>query len=705
VNHNPVSRRRWAIAGIVLLGLVLRLWSAWHLPVDYDEPVYLQGGFDYALLMLDGDVQGILDYRETYEHPPLVRLLYAGGILAQGPGTTWEAGLTSSRIISVVFGTLAVALVAGIDPLAGFLLAIQTLVVKYTSQAYLEALPLFAMIAAIIALRRSKHSRDGWLWLSAGALGLTAAGKYSYFPIMIVILYIFFVEKRYSLIGLVLYLGVAGITFLALDPALWQNPVERLVESLRFHTQYAQGAHVQEVDYPWYQPFLWISRSWGFDWHPDVIFYFGIDGLIAIFAMGGLIFSWKHQRWLFVWGITGLLFLLVWPTKWPQYTLVLLPAMCLLAAPAARFALQKLREQETYWEWFGNMFPRPSRKFLIAMGMVILAMVLIGGINALMLGIGSIGWSEISPRTTDLPSEMVYDLEALPDGRMLIATENGAAIWQPATQEVLLDQWEVINPQNSPLPASRVLSLAYGSDDVLWLGTTNGLARVEGTHWKVFQEVELGLENDQINGLAYGSDGRLWLATMAGAAVQAPDGWTTYTIDNSDLGSDSVFAIAVQSQPTGEVVWFGTLTGVSAFDTFTGEWQQFNAQDLDLGWGGVSDLLVDSQGRVWVATLGGGISRYSDGNWTTLTTTNSELPYNNVSEIAEVPAGEYWISVSRPDETGGLIVRVRGEDWHVFRPNLTGYMGGEVLAVEVDSAGRHWFATRTKGINIYEGTR
>ena len=221
----------------------------------------------------------------------------------------------------------------------------------------------------------------------------------------------------------------------------------------------------------------------------------------------------------------------------------------------------------------------------------------------------------------------------------------------------------------------------------------------------VYQEVDLGLENDQINGLAFGSDGRLWLATMAGAAVQAPDGWTTYTIGNSGLGSDSVFTVAVQPLVKGDVIWFGTLTGVSAFDTFTGEWQQFNAQDLDLGWGGVSDLLVDSQGRVWVATLGGGISRYSDGNWTTLTTTNSELPYNNVSEIAEGPAGEYWISVSRPDETGGLLVRVRGEDWHVFRPNLTGYMGGEVLAVEVDAAGRHWFATRTKGINIYEGTR
>ena len=190
-----------------------------------------------------------------------------------------------------------------VDPLAGFLLASQTLVVKYSSQAYLEALPLLASVGAVLALRQSKRSRDKWFWLSAFALGATAAGKYSYFPIIVVLLYIFLWEKRYSLVSGLLYIALAGLSFLALDPALWGNPIQRLVDSLLFHTQYAQSAHVMEVGYPWYQPFLWISRSWGYVWHPDVIFYFGFDGLIAIFAAVGLVLAWKKNRWLFVWAV------------------------------------------------------------------------------------------------------------------------------------------------------------------------------------------------------------------------------------------------------------------------------------------------------------------------------------------------------------------------------------------------------------------
>jgi hypothetical protein len=705
MNMKATNNRSWVIAGIVVLGLLIRLWAAWHLPVDYDEPVYLKGGFDFAQLLMDGNIKGILDYQVTYEHPPLVRLLYAIGILIQGSGTTWEAGLSSSRLISVIFGTLAVALIAGIDPLAGFFFAVQTLVVKYTSQAYLEALPLFASIAAILTLRKSRHSLDKWFWLSAVALGLTAAGKYSYFPILGVILYLYAIEKRYSLLHSFLYFGVAGIAFLAFDPAIWTNPIERLPHSLLFHTEYAQGEHVQEVGYPWYQPFLWISRSWGFDWHPDVIFYFGIDGLIALLSIVGLVVSRNKQRWLLVWAVTGLFFLMVWPTKWPQYTLVLLPAMCLLAAEAARSIYSKLREQETYWEWFSTMFPRPSRKFLIAIGVVLLVMLLIGGVNALLLGIGRLGWSEITSATTGLPSEMVYDLISLPDGRMVIGTEDGLAFWQPATEKVLMDQWEVFNTRNSPLPSDRVISLAYSPEAVLWVGTSHGLARVEGDEWEIYRNADLGISDDQINGIVIGSDARIWLATMDGVVVKNRDGWQNFESSNSGLGSNSVFAIAIQRQPAGDVLWFGTIAGVSSYDTTTEKWQTFTASDLTLGWGGVSDILVDSQGVVWVATQGGGISRYNRGAWSTLTTTNSNLPYNNVTEIAEIPTGVYWISVARPDETGGVLVRVINDEWDVFRPNLTGFSGGEVMAVERDLSGRYWFATRTMGINIYASNR
>jgi hypothetical protein len=196
------------------------VWAAWQLPVDFDEPIYLQAGYDYAERLSAGDWNGVIDYPGTSESPPLVKLLYGLVVLGLGPRASWETAMFASRLVSVAFGTLAVWLVALVDPLAGGLLAVQTLAVKYTGQAYLEALPQAMALLAVFALRRSQKERDGWFWLSAAALGLTAAGKYSYFPILVVILYVALDEKRYRMGGLTLYLGAAGLAFLAFDPAL-----------------------------------------------------------------------------------------------------------------------------------------------------------------------------------------------------------------------------------------------------------------------------------------------------------------------------------------------------------------------------------------------------------------------------------------------------------------------------------------------------
>ena len=75
----PTAPRRWkrwhAIVLIVFLGLVVRAWAAWQLPIDYDEPTYLNAGYDYARMIKSGDWQGVINYDNNQEHPPLVKLM------------------------------------------------------------------------------------------------------------------------------------------------------------------------------------------------------------------------------------------------------------------------------------------------------------------------------------------------------------------------------------------------------------------------------------------------------------------------------------------------------------------------------------------------------------------------------------------------------------------------------------------------------
>src|SRR4030066_1668498 len=211
------SRRR-LIHLMVMTGFVLRLWSAWQLPVDFDEPPYLEAGYQYAQFIQAGDINGLIDYSGPSEPPPLVKLLYGLTYLVLGRGVVWDQVLLLSRLVSVLFGSLAVLVVALIDPLAGGFMAVQTLEVKYTSQAYLEALPLFTSVLALYLLVHASSTRNRWLILSAIALGITGAGKYSYFPILLVILYLLIWEKHEGAGKFFIYLSLAGVAFFAFNP-------------------------------------------------------------------------------------------------------------------------------------------------------------------------------------------------------------------------------------------------------------------------------------------------------------------------------------------------------------------------------------------------------------------------------------------------------------------------------------------------------
>ncbi len=700
-DNKPLRRRRWLIAGIVLVALLLRLWAAWQLPVDFDEPTYLDAGYQYAQMLKSGDLRGIIDFNVNNEHPPLVKIFYGMTFLILGKGAAWDQALFLFRLDSVIFGTLAVLVFALFDPLAGGLLALQTLVVKYTGQAYLEALPLLMSLLALVLIRRSSRRWDKWFLFSAIALGITGAAKYSYFPILFIILFILIWEKHNKALDILLYCAVAAVIFFGFDPYLWHDPLSRLVQTLGFHTQYAQGAHVQQVGYPWYQPLMWVSHSWGFVWHPQVFFYMGFDGLIFLAALPGFWLAWKDQRWVTIWAGIGMLVLLLWPTKWPQYTLMVLPAFCLAASAALKVAYKKLMEQELYWEWFRNMFPRPSKKYtIIALSLIGLLVVAFLGFQV-MVAVNRIGWSTITQTTSSLPSNSVNEIVALKDGRMLIATDGGAALWKATSGDVSYDDWTLFTVLNSPLPSPHVLSITQDPSGIFWFGTDQGLARLDQGSWTVYHAGDLGLHSEQINTIVSDAKSNLWIGTQDGAAEFDGSKWKPYTKETSGLVDNVVFTIAIQNLSGREQVWFGTLTGLSSLDPSTGQWLSYTHQNIDLGWGGVSDLMFDSTGRLWVCTEGGGITLWDGKQWSSLRVSNSKLPYSTVESVAELQPGVFWIAASLPNSAGGVVARYQDPSWRVFESGLTGYSGGETVTIAKDGAGRYWFGTRNNGVAIY----
>ena len=316
------------------------------LPQDFDEPIYVDVAVDYARAMKRGDLNAIIDHPDVREHPALVKLSYAASISAIGIADNYSESLETSRIVSAVFGVLATILVAIFDPFAGGLMAIHALVVKYSSQAYLEAIPLaFTIFSVLTFLRTNIEKRDAWFWLSAFALGVSTAGKFTYTPVLVIVLaYLAFFEKKIPFRWMVLFGVISVAVFFALNVTFWHHPVDRVMEALEYHASYQTGAHVAEVNYPWYQPFKWIFTDTPGDWHGG-IFLYDIDPFIAAFAFAGILREWKERRWLVIWLVTGIIFLLLWGTKWPQYVLTIVPAICIMAAESAR----------RFYHWFTHL--------------------------------------------------------------------------------------------------------------------------------------------------------------------------------------------------------------------------------------------------------------------------------------------------------------------------------------------------------------
>ena len=707
MNH----RRRWGILiFIVLLAVLLRAWAVMRLPIDFDEPAYLEAAFGYADAIRSGDWNAVSDYAGNREHPALVKVLYGLVILALSDNpSTLVAGL-AGRAFSAILGTLAVLVLALFDPLAGGMLAAHTLAIKYTSQVYLEALPHLASVVAVLALTRAESGRDRWVWISALALGVTAASKFAYLPILFPILYLAVWVKRLRWHDLLLYGVAAAAVFWLLNPTLWHDPFSRLADSVFFHVRYSSGPRVELSGYPWYQPLYWISRAPPSQWHPDVFFYLGLDGIVFLLALPGLYWEWRERRWVVVWAVASIGALLLWPTKWPQYTLVLTPALCLAASSAARHLYRKLKEHDDYWTWARQMIPVPPLSFWLILGALGLLVVGIYTSATLEQTLGRIGWSALTTDNSLLPSDTVYAIAGGDSAQMVLGTGRGAVLWSPPEATDLPDRWLIYTASNSGLPGNSVLAVARDGP-VYWFGTEAGLARYDGAEWQQFgtgagstEPQLLGLPTAPVYDLAVGSDGRLWAATGAGAAVYNGQTWTSFTATTSGLVDNRVLSLAIGPHPEGDQVWFGTGDGVSRLDTASGTWTSFSS-DFDPGWGGVPDLLIDSLDRLWAGTLGGGLGLWDGNTWQFYRTSNSDIPFNSVEALAEVEPGVLWVGTAPPAEVGGVLAAFDGKTWTTYTTRNSGFSGAEPLAFAEDARGRWWIGTRTAGVEIYQPER
>lgn len=345
------------VIAIVAMGGSLRLRMADVLPSDWDEDNYLIAAAKFRELYDEEDWDLISQVRENYEHPPLVKMLYAlaldGDEVDDLPENAKpftrlylpENSQDNARLLSVILGTTAVLAVALVFPLGGLALALHSIHVHFTSVAYLEPLPMLFSALTVIFYNRflqwsPVESKKGW-WTparSAGVisgicLGIAAAAKYPYAVagIAVTLHSLYF---RVPLWKIAAWGFIALIVFFIFNPFLWPNPTGRLESQLTFHEEYAER---QQGNYDFYKPitqFMDPRDHWDYlgVQGETIRFFRWVDFIMFLTVLPGAFLLLQNRSVYGVWFVLGFVVLMHWSTQWIQHKMIVLVPYSIAAA-------------------------------------------------------------------------------------------------------------------------------------------------------------------------------------------------------------------------------------------------------------------------------------------------------------------------------------------------------------------------------------
>ena len=251
--------------------------------------------------------------------------------------------------------------------------------------------------------------------------------------------------------------------------------------------------------------------------------------------------------------------------------------------------------------------------------------------------------------------------------------------------------WQVYDQQNSGIASNSIAALSATSQGV-WVGTFQGLARLEGSRWIDYAQFNEKLKGQSINCLMTDQRGVLWVGTDDHGVIEF-DGrhWTEYTTETRRLKMKFVKEMVQDKDGT---YWIGvTLGGLVSYDGYT--WEKYTPDDCELLSDFVLDIAVDRANRKWVTT-NEGVSVYNDRNWVNYTVENSGLPSNIVPSVVIDKNNIKWFG------TLGGLVRFDGENWSTWNTSNSPLPSNQINDIVVDGEGLLWMATGG-GAAVFDG--
>lgn len=299
-------------------------------------------------------------------------------------------------------------------------------------------------------------------------------------------------------------------------------------------------------------------------------------------------------------------------------------------------------------------------------------------------------------------SNFIHDVLAARDGSVWFATD-GSGIFQWKDGE-----WRANYDAGSGLPTNATRALlettSAAATPVIWVGTREGLARLEGGKWQLFTKAN-GLPDDRVRCLMEAPSthgGRaIWVGTYEGLARYENGQWQSFTKANG-LPGNTVFCLLETVEANGaRVIWAGTDAGLARLENDA--WttiDQRSGLPVNIVRSLLESTAPDGTRTLWVGTDSGGLARFVHGQWTVFDS-KSWLPNDLVWDLLETGTndGALWAAT-----LGGGIVRLETNNWRKFdtRAGLPHNITFSFLESGADDRRAFWIGSYGGGLLRFE---
>jgi ligand-binding sensor domain-containing protein/serine phosphatase RsbU (regulator of sigma subunit) len=283
-----------------------------------------------------------------------------------------------------------------------------------------------------------------------------------------------------------------------------------------------------------------------------------------------------------------------------------------------------------------------------------------------------------------LPQDTVQAIAQTRDGYLWLGTLEGLARFDGV-------RFTTFDTGNTPeLRHNVVLALAAGQGGELWIGTYGGgLYRHQGGVFKRFSMAD-GLPSDHVRAVYLAPGGALWIGTTGGLAKIEGEELTALTTQGG-LPSDRVMSIIEDHEGS---LWVGTSGGgVARRRREDGVFTRFGAEH-GLSSNFVWSIHEDRDHAIWISTEGGGLNRFKDGAFRVFRREDG-LPSDRVMPVLADQNRNLWIG------TDAGLSRLPADSAGSFATHSarTGLAKDNIRALFEDVEGSLWIGASDGGLN------